>query len=76
MNFQKDETFKSQLLKRSLLQWFLVGIFFAISQDKEILQYFISLKTIIQISFFTFVGGLLFFWGTSKIIDRRRNNKL
>ncbi len=76
MNFQKDETFKSQLLKRSLLQWFLVGIFFAISQDKEILQYFISLKTIILISFFTVVGGLLFFWGTSKIIAKRRNNKL
>jgi hypothetical protein len=76
MNFHRNETFKVQLLKRSILQWFLVGIFFAISQNKEVLQYFITPKTIIQILFFSIVGGLFFFWITNKFVGNKRNNKL
>ena len=69
-------TFNKNLLRRSITQWFLVGIFFAIIRDKEVLDYFITTKTIIQILFFTVVGGFLFFWVTSKIINERKEKNL
>ena len=69
-------TFNKYLLRRSITQWFLAGIFFAIIRDKEVLDYFITTKTIIQILFFTVVGGFLFFWVTSKIINKRKEKNL
>lgn len=69
-------TFNKNLLRRSITQWFLVGIFFAIIRDKEVLDYFVATKTIIQILFFTVVGGYLFFWVTSKIINTKKEKAL
>ncbi len=69
-------TFNKNLLRRSITQWFLVGIFFAIIRDKEVLDYFVTTKTIIQILFFTVVGGFLFFWVTSKIINTKKEKNL
>ena len=69
-------TFNKYLLRRSITQWFLAGIFFAIIRDKEVLDYFITTKTIIQILFFTVVGGFLFFWVTSKIINTKKEKNL
>ncbi len=60
------------LFRRSITQWFLAGIFFAIIRDKEVLHYFITTKTLMQILFFTIIGGFLFFWVTSKIINRKK----
>ena len=71
MRFSTKGTSNKNLLKKSITQWFLVGIFFAISRNKEVLDYFITTKTIIQILFFTIVGGFLFFWVTSKIINKK-----
>jgi hypothetical protein len=76
MKFFSDQTFNRNLFKRSILQWFLAGILFAIISDKEVLNYFISTETIIQILFFTIVGGFIFFWVTSKIIKKRSSNQI
>jgi len=72
MKHLTTNTSNKNLLKRSVFQWFLVGIFFAIGRNKEVLNYFLSTETIIQILFFTIVGGALFFWGTSKILTKKR----
>lgn len=72
MKHLTTKTSNKNLLKRSIFQWFLIGIFFAIGRNKEVLDYFMTTETVIQILFFTIVGGALFFWGTSKIITKKR----
>jgi uncharacterized integral membrane protein len=62
-----------EVLKRGITIWLLAGFFFAISQDKVVLDYFLKAKTIIQILFFTIVGGLLYSWITYKIINKNKN---
>lgn len=69
-------TFNKNLLRRSITQWLLAGIFFAIIRDKEVLDYFLTTKTIIQILFFTVIGGFLFFLVTSKIINTKKEKNL
>ena len=61
------------VLKRGITMWFLAGIFFAIIQDKVVLDYFLKAKTIVQILFFTIVGGLLFSWITNRIVNKINN---
>ena len=56
------------LLKRGMVTSFIIGIFTAIIQDEVVSKYFLQMGTIVHILLFTIVGGLLYSWGTSKLI--------
>jgi len=75
MNISARQTYRRKLLGRSMVRWFFAGILFAIIRDKEVLDYFTTAKTILQILFFTVGGGFLFFWITSKVINKKKQKK-
>jgi hypothetical protein len=60
-----DFFFQRSLWKIGLLWGFLTGILVAIIQEKEVLNYFLSFKTILMIIFFIVVGGSLYVLATS-----------
>ena len=55
--------------------FFFIGTYTAIIQNKAILDYFLKTEIIVQILFFTIFGGLLYSWGTSKLIKIINRNK-
>ena len=61
------------LLKRGIVMFFFIGTYTAIIQDKAVLDYFLKTEIIMQILFFTVVGGLLYSWITNKIINRNKD---
>jgi hypothetical protein len=68
MNKPELKFSKKDLLKRGVGLFFIIGIFFAISQDKVVLAYFLKIETIVQILFFTIFGGLFSYWFNNSII--------
>lgn len=56
------------LFKREVITSFVIGTYIAIIQDKAVLAYFLKVETIFQILVFTIIGGLLYSWGTGKLI--------
>jgi hypothetical protein len=62
------------LFLKGLLSYFVIGILVSIGIDKEILSYFLSLKTIVRILLFTICGGVLNVFvmtGLRKLLSRR-----
>lgn len=60
----------SDLLKKRIITFLLVGIIFVIIRDKTILAYFLKLETIVYILLFAILGGLLSSWIDTKLIKR------
>lgn len=50
---------KRSLLLRGFITFFFIGILYSLIRDKAVLSYFIQLKGLLQILFFTVFGGLL-----------------
>jgi hypothetical protein len=64
-------TFKD-LLIRGTIMFFFMGTYFTILQNKAVLAYFLKIETILQILFFTVVGGRLYAWSASSMIKLNR----
>lgn len=62
------------LLIRGFIEFFLIGIFFSIVDDKTVLAYFLKTKTIVQILLFTIFGGLLYSF-TANIIRKKLDHR-
>lgn len=73
MDAIEEKKLNRKLLIRSFGQMLVIGLLTVIVQDKKVLDYFLSTEIILQILFFTIVGGLLFYWITRKILQKRRN---
>jgi hypothetical protein len=58
---------KKEAFKRGIIQFFIIGTYCVILQDKYVSAYFIKLINIFQILFFTFAGALLYAWTAGKI---------
>jgi len=61
---------KSAIFRIGLPWGFLTGLILVIIQDETILKYFLSSKVILQIVFFTIIGGLLMAYGSGRSLWR------
>jgi hypothetical protein len=75
MNKMEPKFSYKDLLKRGIITFFFIGTYFVILQDKAVLAYFLKFETIFQILFFTIFGGLLYSWGTGKLIKTINRRK-
>ena len=70
----KDYYLKSAIWKIGLPWGLFAGILFAISQDKYVLKYFISINTVLLLVLFI-LGSFVFAFSIGKYFWRRHNNE-